>query len=154
MRCSKELPSCRRCQNIASVCIYPPPPDRKLLAAQRAVRARLQRDIEGWQEIGGARSSSNPSPPDRGEQQQKVEESHSQRSLSSGSPVSTPPSVPISHQAQLPSDEVAMFLFDCFFNSMQAQTSMLFHRPTFLSEFQEGRLPEHVLLSVCAFGSV
>ncbi|CAK7233167.1 hypothetical protein SEUCBS140593_008512 [Sporothrix eucalyptigena] len=37
-----DKPTCKRCRDVSSICEYPPPPDRKLLAAQRTRNAKLR----------------------------------------------------------------------------------------------------------------
>ncbi|CZR66494.1 uncharacterized protein PAC_16395 [Phialocephala subalpina] len=170
--CSRDLPICKRCDRISAVCEYPPPPDRKALAALRSQNAgtRARRESES----SGGLQGQQQFPIDAGtwSLQQVASsigfghhaispmarpEAHAlcQRRLSGSEDyrVATPLVQGILQRTTLPSSEVAVFLFEIYFSRLY-NASLLFHKKTFLSEYAAGSIPDFVALSIFALASI
>lgn len=134
LRCSRELPICARCLRLNGVCDYPPPPDRKILAAFRATprkRKLNDRNIETPVHDEQESPSLSASPQlYRSTADEDGGEGYDQFGVQLSEPV---------HEL------LQETYFTCMFNS-----TLVFHRPTFLKAFQKQQLAHHVLLSVYA----
>lgn len=134
LRCSRELPICARCLRLNGVCDYPPPPDRKTLAAFRATprkRNRIETNVETSTHEGQESPSLGDSP-------------HLYKSTADETCSETYDQF----GAQL-SEVVHELLQDTYFTCMFNST-LVFHRPSFRNAFQKKQLAHHVLLSVYA----
>ncbi|KAH7323447.1 hypothetical protein BKA65DRAFT_510823 [Rhexocercosporidium sp. MPI-PUGE-AT-0058] len=160
LRCSRDLPSCKRCRNIASICEYPQPPDRKFLASKRvqSAKARAQRESEssGWQKPpdGEPLGLHRPTPTSITGRREFDGNHQSKRELRPGDyRASTPPINAVLRRTTLPSPEVAIFLIDIFFSRLYNAT-LLFHKATFLSDYHANKVPDFVTLSIFALASI
>src|SRR5277367_3496083 len=143
LRCSKESPSCKRCQDISAVCTYPAPPDRKLLAAQRAqnAKARSLRDSGNPSELHEYPAVSDErSPVELVDPSQFMKTSTSEtgrRSCAEKSPFPTLHSA-VLLQVSFPSKELALELIDTYFDHVYNAT-LLFHRQSLISDYLAGK---------------
>jgi hypothetical protein len=142
------------------VCTYPAPPDRKLLAAQRAqnAKARSLRDSGNPEEareyaagkssaVSGERSPLEHDP----SQVMKTSTSDIRRSPVERSPISTLLST-VLLQASFPSKELALALIDAYFDYLYNAT-LLFHKKTLISDYLAGKVPDCVALSIFALAA-
>jgi hypothetical protein len=160
LRCSKEIPSCKRCQDISAVCTYPAPPDRKLLAAQRAqnAKARSLRDSGNPGELreytaGKSSTVSHERSPLEHDPSRalKTSTSDTARSPREKSPFPTLPST-VLLQVLFPSKKLALALIDAYFDHVYNAT-LLFHRQTLASDYLAGKVPDCVALSIFALAA-
>lgn len=156
------MPTCKRCQDISAVCTYPAPPDRKLLAAQRAqnAKARSLRDSgnpsEPREYAAGNSSavSDERSPVELVDPAQVLKTSTSEtgrRSSAEKSPFPTLPSA-VLLQVSFPSNELALDLIDAYFDHLYNAT-LLFHKQTLISDYLAGKVPDCVALSIFALAA-
>jgi hypothetical protein len=146
--------------DISSECSYPPPPDRKLLAAQRAqnLKARATRESLS-EEQSDPLTGPNLLSEDHSALLHNSGQPNSLQSSEFGSVAtsrdsvsSTPPSHPI-RKTLLQSREVALFLFEIYFSRLY-NASLLYHKETLLLDYRDGRMPEFVSLSIFALASM
>lgn len=127
LRCSRELPRCARCIRLDAQCGYPPPPDRKQLAAVRATKRK--RAAEHEQHLGDSDHEPGRHPsPRRG----------------------------VVHRdstVKLPSRGVQRDLLDVYL-SYTFNSTLVFDRTSINHEWADGQLSEPVLLAVCAMATV
>lgn len=128
LRCSRELPRCARCIRLDAQCGYPPPPDRKQLAATRVMKrkraAREQRpDDSGHEPVRG-----HLSPPRGGE-------GHGKSAV------------------RLPPRGLQRSLIDVYF-SHTFNSTLVFDRVSLNREWADGCLSEPALLAICAMATV
>lgn len=129
LRCSRELPRCARCIRLDAQCGYPPPPDRKQLAAVRATKRK--RDTGNEQQQGGSEHEPGRHPSPRAEEARR------------GSAVQLPP----------PSRGVQRDLLDVYF-SYTFNSTLMFDRTSLNREWANDQLSEPVLLALCAMATV
>lgn len=127
LRCSRELPRCARCIRLDAQCGYPPPPDRKQLAATRVMKrkraAREQRpDGSDHEPVG------HLSPPRDGE-------GHRNSAV------------------QLPPRAVQRSLIGVYF-SHTFNSTLVFDRASVNRKLAGDRLSEPALLATCAMATV
>jgi hypothetical protein len=149
--CSRDLLICKRCKAISAVCEYPPPPDRKRLAAQRLqnVKARVRRESDSSngaqrrqkQPDDSELSSSHRPGPSVDSHDATISMGRSgsdairhvhRASSSEDYRVSTPPLQATLRRTTLALPEVATFFFETYFSRL-CNTSLLFHKQIFLS---------------------
>ncbi|KAF4631962.1 hypothetical protein G7Y89_g6167 [Cudoniella acicularis] len=173
LRCTRELPACKRCKDLSTVCDYPPPPDRKLLAAQRWQNAKArahqnsgtpqglpaqqrlpiqERSMDGQTPSNGLfihkKKLSVHSATDTDEEPNRQSEPGNSRIQKAITPIIT------SLQGiSYPSTELAEMLIEIYFSHLMNST-LTFHKKTFLSDFAAKRTPEFVNLSVFALATV
>lgn len=144
------------------MCTYPAPPDRKLLAAQRAqnAKSRSLRDSGNPSELHeypAGKSSTIPderSPVELVGPSQVMKTSTSEtgrRSSAEKSPFPTLPSA-VLLQVSFPSKELALELIDTYFDHVYNAT-LLFHRQTLISDYLAGKVPGCVALSIFALAA-
>jgi len=144
------------------VCTYPAPPDRKLLAAQRAqnAKARSLRDSGNRSELheypAGKSStvSDERSPVELVDPSQFMKTSTSEtgrRSCAEKSPFPTLHSA-VLLQVSFPSKELALELIDTYFDHVYNAT-LLFHRQSLISDYLAGKVPDCVALSIFALAA-
>ncbi|KAH6669036.1 hypothetical protein B0J14DRAFT_155469 [Halenospora varia] len=172
LRCSRELPACKRCTDLSTVCDYPPPPDRKLLAAQRwqnakarahrdAVNAQaaptqqklpvLERNMSAPFAIPATQLEHRPSihtPPDIPNDHHHTAP-HGQNGLQNA----IAPIVSSFNRCQLPSPELADFLIEMYFSHLMNST-LMFHKKTFLADYAARKTPESMNLSIFALATI
>jgi hypothetical protein len=173
LACSRELPICKRCGRIAAICEYPPPPDRKALAAIRSRNALARAQGEAGSSSGlpeqqqfpvdaGTwglqQSTSSVGLSDHATSDTAVPEAyarHRQRSQSGSEDYRdlTPPLQPLLRKTTFPSSEVTVFLFEIYFSRIYS-ASLLFHKEKFLSDYTAGNVPDFVALSIFALSSM
>lgn len=135
LKCSREFPQCARCLKFSITCVYPEPPDRKMLASLRSRPDRMhlshgtaKRTVRGRDRHPSRRPRSNsprcPSP--LGE----MNGNESDRDL----------------DLEV-SAEVQDFLQEIYF-SHQFHATLLFHPPTFLRMFEAGQVPQPLLFAL------
>ncbi|CAG8958161.1 hypothetical protein HYFRA_00000512 [Hymenoscyphus fraxineus] len=171
LRCTRELPACKRCRDLSTACTYPPPPDRKLLAAQR------------WQNAKARARAEAGKPPLPTEQQKLpavikmepnvvVSKAPSPRKTSNlqilptavekdyQSPIQ--PEIRDSHcfhetlvlpKTALPSPEVAQYLFDVYFGH-SFHASLIYHQQTFLRDYADNKVSDYAVLSIFALATI
>ncbi|KAG9237163.1 hypothetical protein BJ875DRAFT_481590 [Amylocarpus encephaloides] len=148
-------------------CDYPPPPDRKLLAAQRWQNAKARARAEAAKTDAketktsptatqGVTTRSDP-PIRRASTTSKVQNmsrsSHGtpqSRVLDNELRIMSPPTT---QMTTYPNAEVADFLIDLFF-SHQIAGDLLFHKKSFKRDLGEKKIPDFVLLSVFAAATI
>jgi len=142
LRCSRDLPTCKRCRNAAAICKYPQPPERKLLAPKRVrnSKARAQRESEG--SVGSLLRHKS----DVGRQCTTESRAEDYRA-------STPPLNAVLTRTTLPTREVAIFLIEIFFSHLYNAT-LLFHKASFLSDYHANKVPDFLTLSIYALASM
>jgi hypothetical protein len=172
LACSRELPICKRCGRIAAICEYPPPPDRKALAAIRSRNALARAQGEAGNSGGlpeqqqfavdagtwnlqqstssiglGDHATSDTAGPEAYARHQQRRQSGSEDYRDST------PLQPMLRKTTLPSSEVAVFLFEIYFSRIYS-ASLLFHKEKFLSDYNAGTVPDFVALSIFACSSM
>ncbi|KAH7378875.1 hypothetical protein BKA64DRAFT_240815 [Cadophora sp. MPI-SDFR-AT-0126] len=165
LRCSRDRPTCKRCRNIAAICEYPRPPDRKLLALKRVQNAnananaktrRAQRESESLKsspQTSDCPRRASPAPFGiLGRRDSDVGHQFRRDPMSGDHRASPPPLNAVLKRTTLPSPEVAIFLFEIFFSRLY-NASLLFHKATFLSDFHANKVPDFVALSIYALAS-
>ncbi|KAH7064329.1 hypothetical protein BKA63DRAFT_525206 [Paraphoma chrysanthemicola] len=168
LRCTREQPECRRCVRTNHACSYPPPPDRKGLAARRnrgrfdsADRHRTT-SSDNRLNINQPSQVADPCTNTNGDE-------HISRNLydsSAGTPQetafsslyathvnSTRPSVPDCIEDAHVAEEVALFLIEIYFER-HYQADLLFHKQSLIDDYLSQRLPGCISLAVFAFASV
>ena len=173
LACSRDLPTCKRCGRISAICEYPPPTDRKALAALRSrnASARAHREAgnssglpeqpkfavdagtwglqQGTSSIGfGHHATSAMVRPEAYARHQ-----HRRQSGSEDHQLPNPPLQPTLWKTTFPSSEVTAFLFEIYFSRLY-HASLLFHKQKFLSDYAAGNVPDFVALSIFALGSM
>ncbi|KAH8671790.1 hypothetical protein BGZ60DRAFT_21309 [Tricladium varicosporioides] len=171
LRCSRELPACKRCTDLSTVCDYPPPPDRKLLAAQRwqNAKARAHRDAVNAQAAPTQQrlpvlehnmSTPFPTPATQLEHRPSVhttpdipddyhQTTHGQHTFQHA----IAPIVSSFNRCQLPSPELADFLIEMYFSHLMNST-LMFHKKTFLADYAAKKTPESMNLSIFALATI
>jgi hypothetical protein len=124
MRCSKEKPSCKRCQSIPVVCTYPPPPDRRLLATQRARNSKPHICREPEASEFQARQNT---------------------SLVAGRH-------PALQKIATLSPRMALLLIEIYF-CHHWNAELMIHKPSFTSDYINNKIPDFVSLSIFALAS-
>ena len=134
IRCSHEQPECAKCTRLGQLCLYPEPPDRRLIAARR-VRARSR----PTHEQSGSRDTAFNQP----------------EKLDVGVAAVSPGSLgmhgmydslsELSNEAQKLLQDT---YFMCAFNS-----SLTFHRKSLEQAFREGVVPNYTLLAMYALAA-
>lgn len=124
LRCSKEKPSCKRCQSIPAACTYPPPPDRKLLATRRARNSKPHIYRE----------------PEAADIQGSLKISH------------TAGRHPTLQETESLSPGMALILIGIYF-SRHWNAELMIHKPSFTSDYLHNKVPDFVSLSIFALAS-
>ncbi|KAH8810679.1 hypothetical protein F5884DRAFT_258528 [Xylogone sp. PMI_703] len=166
LKCSRDQPICKRCQGVSAICQYPPPPDRKLLAAQR-LRNASSRAEQGF--VLAAKHSRQQKAPsnDKGWTIDYSTSGHGQHQpLSRAAAAPADLSVHAEHQTSclsetspdastfpIPPPEIAAFLFEVYFARLY-NASLLFHKRTFLADYAANKVPDFVALSIFALASI
>jgi hypothetical protein len=125
VRCSKERPTCRRCRLASAICTYPPPPNRKLLGAQRAQNAKAHT----YPESKGSNMQGRGSTSD-----------NTWGHLTS-------------QEAAIPPTDVALFIIEIYFSHV-SNAALMFHKPTFNSDYVNNKVPDFLSLSIFALASM
>ena len=141
MKCGKELPKCARCSRVEADCIFPEPPDRKLLATYRSsygTHTKRRKTKEG--------SCGEPStaPPSSFTALLSAAEGASALDFQEGSCADINNGL---------SRTQRQFLIDVYFTHMY-NAWLLFHRPTLLENIDAGLVLPHVLVSIYATATV
>jgi hypothetical protein len=157
---------CKRCRDISAVCDYPPPPDRKLLAAQRAkVNPRREPDVGPSPTLKHQSSftsdASRPGPSSQYSYMASVQSETKDGPAADDNDSDSDDYLETSHpplqaslkSAPLPTPEVARILIDIYFSHLY-NASLLFHKPTFLSDYAANKVPDFIILSIFALGSL
>lgn len=135
LRCSRALPTCDRCDRLDKTCLYPEAPDRKLLAKARTSRAKHQRHSLSSNEYGSADESLFAT---------DIQSSPSDHV----SKIFTPRSADSREYVWYQSELVNVY-FDMMWNS-----HILLYKPSFLGDLESGRIPNFLLLSLCAAATI
>jgi len=124
LRCSKEKPTCKRCQSIPVMCTYPLPPDRRLLATQRARNRKphICREPEDT-DFQGRQTSSHVAGPDSALQE----------------------------TATL-SPKMALLLIEIYF-SRHWNAELMIHKASFIYDYLLNKVPDFLSLSIFALAS-
>lgn len=127
LRCSRELPRCARCIRLDAQCGYPPPPDRKQLAAARVTKRKRATDHEQHPDNSTHEPGGHPSP---------RQDAARRRSA-----------------VQLPPRGVQRDLLDVYF-SYTFNSTLMFDRTSVSRAWADDQLSEPVLLAICAMATV
>lgn len=137
MKCGKELPKCARCSRVDAECLFPEPPDRKLLATYRSSYGTHTKRRKTTSE---ASCGASGAPPSSFTALLNAAEGASALDFPEGS------CADINNRL---SRTLRQFLIDVYFTHMY-NAWLLFHRPTLLANIEAGLVPAHVLVSIYA----
>lgn len=136
MKCGKELPKCARCSRADADCLFPEPPDRKLLATYRSSYGTHTKRRKKTSEV----SSGTSVPPSSFTALLYAAEGASALEFQEGSCADI--NSRLSHTLR-------HFLIDVYFTHMY-NAWLIFHRPTLLADIDAGLVSAHVLVSIYA----
>jgi hypothetical protein len=134
VKCGKELPRCARCFRVDAECVFPEPPDRKLLATYRSSYGTHSKK----RKTSEASSAASTAPPSSFTALLNAAEGA--LDIEKGS------CADINRQL---SRTLKQFLIDVYFTHMY-NAWLLFHRPTLTADIEVGLVPAHVLVSIYA----
>lgn len=181
LRCSRERPECRRCQRVETKCYYPPPPDRKRLALERA---RERTSQSGFHKTASLSKAPRPHLDDSGPSSARDLDPQNTLPAAPGNQTrstrdefavlfgqgaydsrATPaqaemrastrqinPSQDTFGTVQV-SKEVALFLFEIYFER-HYQADLLFRKKQFIDDYTAGKIYNYVVLATFAFASL
>jgi hypothetical protein len=178
LKCSREAPTCKRCHNIAAICEYPPPTNRKALAAKRVQKAKASTELEAggteleagdtaavvqdrhvlpiatapWNSVQGISSAlAEPQETSNVDSAEKRIDHRIQPKSRKRRTHAAALHASL-RRTSLPSPEVAVFLFEIYFSRVY-NASLLFHKKKLLSEYFADQVPDFVALSIFALAS-
>lgn len=140
LRCTREQPTCQRCERLGAACSYPAPPDRKRLAERRTYTPSwpLPNPPSAHSNISNAVSPIAPG--------------SSTATGSAVSPSCAAGTAPQNDDVQLPA-VAQRLLIDVFFD-YGPEASLVFHKQTFLQDWVENNVPAHNLRAVYALATM
>lgn len=169
LRCTREVEGCKRCIKQNVTCVYPPPPDRKLLNQIKRSKSEAHRDLQTEAHNGALLETQDQDPnvyrpqtsrlsasQPRPEHHLSPESRTVYSSLGThtqsynGSPLDGDVDAP---SALLPPRTLGLSLLELYWSRFY-KSSLLFYKPQLFSDYMEGRLPDYLLRSLFAVASL
>ncbi|KAL5450969.1 hypothetical protein PMIN07_008719 [Paraphaeosphaeria minitans] len=138
LKCGRELPTCERCRKKDAACTYPPPPDRKRIAAEKnRSKASQANNSSHTHEHGSSFSKTHAT---------------KKRRLSYSNTVPfdclAEPDV-----ADLPSTEIGLLLQEVYFKHIY-HAHLMFHKTVTFQVYMLKKMPDHLQRAIFAHGAL
>lgn len=159
LRCTRERPFCSRCQRLKAECLYPPPPNRKLIAAQRSNNSTSSSNATRVTPVsdGSPQAPLLPTVPivkrSQGTALLNTDAQDDQGGNQFSDKLSvSPPDLGRKPPANL-SKEVALFLIEIYFER-HYQAHLLLDKDTFVGNYLANNVSDSLAMSVFAFAAL